>query len=102
MKEHLHLFTDVKERLPKSLTIGFAWRNDQALSGMFFTHSRKGPLIDLGGGRTESYTHWLDLSALTTKHKAADAIEEATKEAYENCEWIYERDAVVKKWIDWL
>lgn len=100
MKEHLHLFTPVNEWLYKENWEGFAITANERLIGVmtergnFWNHENTNELAIV--------THVLDLSALTTKHKAADAIEEATKEAYENCEWIYERDAVVKKWIDWL
>lgn len=97
MKEHLHLFTPISERLPTEN--GNYWTNlgERIYEDGNWFYSEEGLNFT-----TKGVTHWLDLSALTTKHKAADAIEEATKEAYENCEWIYERDAVVKKWIDWL
>lgn len=66
MKEFIHLFTDVKERLPENKTQGFAYRHDRVLAGLFMMYSNT-PAIDCGGGNIEYYTHWLDLSTLTTK-----------------------------------
>lgn len=82
MKEHLHLFTDLKDRKPEDKTQGFAYRHDRVYAGMFITH-RGTPIIDVGGGVFCEYTHWLDLSALTTKKRAIEAFNEGKKNNYE-------------------
>lgn len=73
MKEFIHLFTSITEKLPENKTQGFAYRHDRVLAGLFMMYSNT-PAIDCGGGNIEYYTHWLDLSALTTKERANNAI----------------------------
>lgn len=96
MKEYLHLFTKVEGWKPEEN--GLMWIClDKELRPSMRLHKR-----GLKWNGTTDPVYVLDLSKLTTKARAADAIEEAAKESYENCEWISERDEVVEKWINWL
>lgn len=103
MKEYLHLFTPISDHTPvikKSEIV----LEESGFSGYFKTVAFwTGEYWQDEETNTMCIpTHVLDLSKLTTKAKASDAIEEAAKESYENCEWIAEREKVVQKWIEWL
>lgn len=91
MKEYLHLFTDVKEALPKNnQKVAFiSTSKDGALYeglGTFFEKDQwQRQNVFIGDGyhfidnkqfpeRNWKVTHWLDLSKLTTKERAVEAI----------------------------
>ncbi len=73
----LDLFTPITEGLPPEKTQGFAYRHDRVLAGQFrLSIVDQVPVIDIGFGHWEEYTHWLDLSKLTLKETAVKKLAE--------------------------
>lgn len=73
MKEYIHLFTPVSERLPKEY--GVYMSIYVTVEGL--RQSIMAPQYFGGNGFNESVTHWLDLSKLTTKRQAEIFAEKA-------------------------
>ncbi len=85
MIEHLHLFTEVKDKLPEKENMTIVFHRGDSFS---FAYSRIDPdtgigyFVDLLGVRHNFVTHWLDPSLLTTIVKARNGVEK------ENDKWI--------------
>lgn len=84
MKECLHLFTDVKDSLPEAntqVTFRFIFPEtpkEYLISGTFH-NGEFGDYVEDASCEIyeiEHATHWLDLSKLTTKEKAIEALED--------------------------